>query len=99
MICLISVVLENVNTMKDLQTASECSMSSITTKEVNVYSCINGSRKGTKIVIILLCEHDFETCVAVKYLTSLNVSPKEILYCYSSHLHLKRTSAVVKLIL
>jgi len=68
--------------MKDLQTASEYSMPSITTKEVNVYSYINGSRKGIKVVIILLCEHEFETCVSVKYHTSLNASHKEILYCY-----------------
>jgi hypothetical protein len=34
------------------QTASECGMSSITTKEVNVGSCINGRQKAREIVIV-----------------------------------------------
>ena len=73
------MILENVNTMKDIQTASQYIVSSIATKEVNVYSCINGCRKYIKILITLLCEHEFETCVSVKYHTSLNVFHKVIL--------------------
>jgi len=76
---MICVILQNVNITKVLQRASDCIMSSITTKEVNVYSCINGSRKGVEIVIILLCEQEFETCVSVKYHISLNAFHKKIL--------------------